>query len=56
MIAQPILTAMLAIPFLGEKLYVWQWIGGISVLSGIILVNNGRAKIEGVKDATRIQT
>ena len=42
MIAQPVLTALLAIPLFGEILYPGQWIGGISVLAGIFLVHNGR--------------
>jgi drug/metabolite transporter (DMT)-like permease len=42
MIAQPVLTALMAIPLLGESLHPGQWIGGISVLAGITLVNNGR--------------
>ena len=44
MIAQPVLTALMAIPLLGESLHPGQWIGGISVLAGITLVNNGRMK------------
>ena len=55
MIAQPIVTALLAIPFLGESLQLWQWLGGVSVLAGIVLINNGRIKTEGVKDAASIQ-
>ena len=43
MIAQPVLTALMAIPFLGESLHPAQWIGGIAVLAGITLVNNGRS-------------
>ena len=42
MIAQPVLTALMAFPLLGESLRPGQWIGGISVLAGITLVNNGR--------------
>ena len=42
MIAQPVITAILAIPLLGEFLRPSQWLGGIAVLAGIILVNNGR--------------
>ena len=39
MIAQPVLTALLAIPFLGEALQPGQWLGGLAVLAGIYLVN-----------------
>lgn len=39
MIAQPVLTALLAIPFLGEGLQPGQWLGGLTVLAGIYLVN-----------------
>ena len=39
MIAQPVLTALLAIPFLGEALQPGQWLGGLTVLAGIYLVN-----------------
>ncbi len=39
MIAQPVLTALLAIPFLGEELQPGQCLGGLTVLAGIYLVN-----------------
>jgi len=39
MIAQPVLTALLAIPILGEALFPGQLIGGGVVLLGIFLVN-----------------
>lgn len=39
MIAQPVLTALLAIPLLGEGLAPVQWLGGLAVLGGIALVN-----------------
>jgi drug/metabolite transporter (DMT)-like permease len=39
MIAQPVLTALLAIPFLGEGLQPGQCLGGLTVLAGIYLVN-----------------
>jgi len=39
MIAQPVLTALLAIPVLGEALFPGQLIGGGVVLLGIFLVN-----------------
>jgi drug/metabolite transporter (DMT)-like permease len=39
MIAQPVLTALLAIPLFGEPLMPGQWIGGLLTLSGIYLLN-----------------
>lgn len=39
MIAQPVLTALLAIPILGESLFPGQLLGGVVVLLGIFLVN-----------------
>lgn len=42
MIAQPVLTALLAIPLAGETLVPAQWIGGLVVLTGIYLVNRSR--------------
>jgi drug/metabolite transporter (DMT)-like permease len=42
MLGQPVLTALLAIPFLGEALEPVQWVGGLVVLGGIYLVHRGR--------------
>jgi drug/metabolite transporter (DMT)-like permease len=42
MIAQPVLTALLAIPLAGELLSASQWIGGGAVLLGIYIVNRVR--------------
>ncbi len=42
MIAQPILTALLAIPLAGEALVPGLWIGGLVVLGGIYLINRSR--------------
>ena len=39
MIAQPVFTALLAIPLIGESLVPAQYIGGLAVLVGIYLVN-----------------
>ncbi|RMF50909.1 MAG: DMT family transporter, partial [Anaerolineae bacterium] len=39
MIAQPLLTTLLAIPLLGEIPHPWQWFGGAAVLSGIVIVH-----------------
>lgn len=42
MILQPVLTALLAIPLLGEQLHPAQWLGGCAVLVGIYLVHHSR--------------
>ena len=42
MLGQPVVTALLAIPILGESLQPVQWIGGLVVLAGIYLVNRSR--------------
>jgi drug/metabolite transporter (DMT)-like permease len=42
MLGQPVLTALLAIPLLGETLQPVQWIGGLVVLAGIYLVHRSR--------------
>jgi drug/metabolite transporter (DMT)-like permease len=42
MIGQPVMTALLAIPFLGEILPLSQWMGGLVVLAGIYLVHHSR--------------
>ena len=39
MTGQPVVTALLAIPLLGETLTPMQWLGGAAVLLGIYLVN-----------------
>jgi drug/metabolite transporter (DMT)-like permease len=39
MVGQPVVTALLAIPLLGEHLAPVQWIGGAVVLTGIYLVH-----------------
>jgi drug/metabolite transporter (DMT)-like permease len=44
MIGQPVVTALLAIPILGELLQPVQWIGGAVVLLGIYLVNRSHEK------------
>lgn len=44
MIAQPVLTALLAIPLAGEQLATGQVVGGLAVLSGIFLVNTNRVE------------
>ena len=42
MIAQPVLTALLAIPLIGEVLMTGQVLGGVMVLAGIYLVNRSQ--------------
>ena len=42
MLGQAVLTALLAIPILGEPLHPVQWIGGVIVLVGIYLVIRSR--------------
>jgi drug/metabolite transporter (DMT)-like permease len=39
---QPVVTALLAIPLLGEALHTEQWVGGLVVLVGIYLVHRSR--------------
>jgi drug/metabolite transporter (DMT)-like permease len=39
MVGQPVMTALLAVPLLGEPLTSIQWIGGAAVLVGIVLVH-----------------
>ncbi len=39
MVAQPVLTALIAIPLFGEHLIVWQIIGGAVTLLGIWIIN-----------------
>jgi drug/metabolite transporter (DMT)-like permease len=45
MLGQPVLTALLAIPLLGETLQPVQWIGGLVVLAGIYLVHRSRETV-----------
>jgi drug/metabolite transporter (DMT)-like permease len=42
LIGQPVVTALLAIPLLGEGLRTEQWLGGMVVLMGIYLVHRSR--------------
>jgi drug/metabolite transporter (DMT)-like permease len=44
LLAQPLLTALLAVPLLGEALAPRQLIGGALALAGIYLVNTGQFK------------
>jgi len=45
MLGQPVLTALLAIPLLGETLQPVQWIGGLVVIAGIFLVHRSREAV-----------
>jgi len=45
LIGQPVVTALLAIPLLGEALRTEQWLGGLVVLSGIYLVHRSRGGV-----------
>lgn len=42
MVGQPLVTALLAIPFLGEVLRPAQWVGGAAVIAGILLIHQSR--------------
>ncbi|WKZ34488.1 MAG: DMT family transporter [Anaerolineales bacterium] len=44
LIGQPILTAILAIPLLGEVPATLQWLGGAIALAGIYIVNQSHAR------------
>lgn len=46
LIGQPVVTALLAIPLLGEALRTEQWLGGLVVLAGIYLVHRSRTGID----------
>ena len=47
MVGQPVLTAVLAVPFLGEIPSAAQIVGGIVVLVGIVLIHRSRDQHEG---------
>lgn len=52
LIGQPILTAILAIPLLGEIPAAIQWLGGAIALAGIYIVNRShRAKLDKLPNA-----
>jgi drug/metabolite transporter (DMT)-like permease len=46
LIGQPILTAILAIPMLGEIPNTVQWIGGAIALAGIYIVNQSHSQTQ----------
>jgi drug/metabolite transporter (DMT)-like permease len=47
MIGQPVLTALLALPLLGEALVPAQIVGGLMAMLGIYWVNRGRDNVDG---------
>lgn len=47
MVLQPVVTAILAIPLLGEVPNVWQGIGGMTALVGIYMVNQSHRQGSG---------
>jgi len=46
MLAQPVLTALLAVPLLGQAIGLAQIIGGALVISGIFIVHQSRTKMK----------
>jgi drug/metabolite transporter (DMT)-like permease len=42
MLGQPVVTAVLAGPLLGERLSVWEIVGGTAVLAGVYIVHRSR--------------
>jgi drug/metabolite transporter (DMT)-like permease len=42
MLAQPVATAVLAVLLLGERLSLWQVLGGMAVLTGVYIVHRSR--------------
>jgi drug/metabolite transporter (DMT)-like permease len=49
LIGQPVTTALLAVPLLGETPYTFQIFGGIFVLWGILMVHKSREKRSNIK-------
>jgi drug/metabolite transporter (DMT)-like permease len=44
MIGQPVMTALLGIPLLGEHLTTVQWLGGAAVVTGVYLINRAHSR------------
>jgi drug/metabolite transporter (DMT)-like permease len=44
MLAQPVGTAVLAVLLLGERLSLWQALGGVAVLTGLYIVHRSRRR------------
>lgn len=47
MLAQPVMTALLAGPLLGETLSLWQILGGVAVLTGVYTVHRSQQENPG---------
>ena len=45
MLGQPVVTAIVAGPLLGEALSLWQVLGGLAVLAGVYVVHRSQLKI-----------
>jgi drug/metabolite transporter (DMT)-like permease len=56
MILQPIVTAILAIPLLGEIPTIWQGIGGAIALVGIYIVNQSHRRRNAVGNQSPVET
>ena len=46
LLIQPVLTGLLAIPLLGERLTIGQIIGGLAVLAGVFIVHRSRQQVD----------
>lgn len=44
LLAQPVLTAVLAVPLLGETFSLWQIIGGVAVITGVYIIHRSRTQ------------
>ena len=42
LLGQPVMTAILAVPILGERITVWGALGGVAVLIGVYIVHRSR--------------
>jgi len=42
LLGQPVMTAILAVPLLGERITVWEAFGGVAVLIGVYFVHRSR--------------
>lgn len=47
LLGQPVMTAILAWPLLGEELSLWQIMGGTTVLVGVYMVHHSRQRQQG---------
>jgi len=56
MVLQPVLTALLAIPLLGEIPGIWQGIGGAIALVGIYIVNQSHQRSSSEGQHSQIET